>query len=342
MRLTGKRGTQMTEQAKANGGKGASMMRAFVRRTDASAIVATAILFTLFSLGTDNFLTSFNQFNVWRAASQNVFIALGQAMAILVGGMNLSLGAIGGLSVVVLGHSIEIFGFAPSVAVLLALSTGALAGLFNGFFITRFKLNSFVVTLASGFIFQGLVNGISQGKSYSKIPAGFTLLGKGESFGIPNMVFLMVLALLIVFVVFRYTVIGRQLLATGGNVEAARLSGIKTSRMIMLANVMSGVLASLAAVIWVSRMGTAQPATGGDWLIVSFAVAVIGGTALSGGVISATGFLFAGLLMALLRNGLIMLGVNVYFESTFLGVIILLAVLVEYFRSNAAARAKRL
>ncbi|MFT3850199.1 MAG: hypothetical protein QM739_16475 [Propionivibrio sp.] len=144
------------------------------------------------------------------------------------------------------------------------------------------------------------------------------------------------------FVVFRFTVIGRQLLATGGNIEAARLSGIKTNRMVMLANVLSGVLASLAAVIWVSRMGTAQPATGGDWLIVSFAVAVIGGTALSGGVISATGFLFAGLLMALLRNGLIMLGVNVYFESTFLGVIILLAVLVEYVRSNAAARAKRL
>jgi len=256
--------------------------------------------------------------------------------------MNLSLGAIGGLSVVVLGHSIEIFGFNPAVAVFLALLTGVATGLFNGFFITRFKLNSFVVTLASGFIFQGLVNGISQGKSYSKIPASFTLLGKGEMLGIPNMVFLMVIALTVLFVAFRYTVIGRQLLATGGNIEAARLSGIKTNRMIMLANVLSGVLASLAAVIWVSRMGTAQPATGGDWLIVSFAVAVIGGTALSGGVISATGFLFAGLLMALLRNGLIMLGVNVYFESTFLGLIILLAVLVEYFRSNAAARAKRL
>jgi ribose transport system permease protein len=110
--------------------------------------------------------------------------------------------------------------------------------------------------------------------------------------------------------------------------------------MIMLANVASGFCGSVAAVLWVSRMGTAQPATGGDWLIVSFAVTVIGGTALSGGTISALGFLFSGLLMALIRNGLIMLGVNVYFEATFLGFIILLAVMVEYFRMNVAGRAK--
>lgn len=322
--------------------KGSTLFRGFARRNDASAIVATVFLFLVFSIATDNFLTPFNQFNVWRAAAQNVFIALGQAMVVLVGGMNLSLGAIGGLTVVILGHSIEVLGFNPAVAVILALATGAAAGLFNGFFIARFKLNSFVVTLASSFIFQGLVNGISQGKPYSKIPKSFTAIGKGDLFGIPNMVFFMILALAIVYIVFKYTVVGRQLLATGGNAEASRLSGINTNRMVILANLLSGILASLAAVLWVSRMGTAQPATGGDWLIVSFAVTVIGGTALSGGVISAPGFLFSGLLMALLRNGLIMIGVNVYFESTFLGLIILLAVLVEYFRSNVATSNKRM
>lgn len=327
----------------ASGAKlGMGMVRGFVRRNDASAIIATVVLFVVFSAATENFLTPYNQFNVWRAASQNVFIALGQAMVVLIGGMNLSLGAIGGLSVVILGHSIEIFGLPVWIAVVFSLGTGILAGLFNGFFITRFRLNSFVVTLASSFIFQGLVNGISQGRPYSKIPREFTFLGKGSTLGVPNIVFLMIVALVVVYVVFRYTILGRQLLATGGNAEASRLSGINTNRMVMLANVLSGFLASLAAVLWVSRMGTAQPATGGDWLIVSFAVTVIGGTALSGGVISALGFLFSGLLMALLRNGLIMIGVNVYFESTFLGLIILLAVLVEYLRSNVAARSKRL
>ncbi len=317
-----------------------SIGRSFFRRPDASAIIATVVLFVVFSSATENFFTPFNQFNVWRAASQNVFIALGQAMVVLIGGMNLSLGAIGGLTVVIVGHTIEILLLPPWVAVVAGLAAGAACGVVNGFFVSRFRLNSFVVTLATSFIFQGLVNGISQGRPYSKIPKEFTLLGKGELFGVPNMVFLMLAALLVVYYSFRFTVTGRRLLATGGNIEAARLSGIKTGRMIMLANVLSGLCASVAAILWVSRMGTAQPATGGDWLIVSFAVTVIGGTALSGGTISALGFLFSGLLMALIRNGLIMLGVNVYFEATFLGFIILLAVMVEYFRMNVASRAR--
>jgi ribose transport system permease protein len=320
----------------------AGLVRSFSRRADASAIAATTVLFLAFSVGTANFLSPFNQFNVWRAASQNVFIALGQAMVVLIGGMNLSLGAIGGLVVVIIGHSIEVLGLPPAVAVPLGLSTGVACGLFNGFFISRFRLNSFVVTLASSFIFQGLVNGISQGRPYSRIPASFTVVGKGDLFGVPNLLLLVCLALVLVHVVFRYTVVGRQLLATGGNVETARLSGIKTGRMVLLANVLSGLFGAVAAVLWVSRMGTAQPATGGDWLIVSFAVTVIGGTSLSGGTISAPGFLFAGLLMALIRNGLIMLGVNVYFEQTYLGCIIMLAVLVEYARATMTGRARKL
>jgi ribose transport system permease protein len=319
-----------------------SIGRSFFRRSDASAIIATVVLFIVFSTATDNFFTVFNQFNVWRAASQNVFIALGQAMVVLIGGMNLSLGAIGGLTVVIVGHTIEILVLPPLVAVVLGLLAGMVCGAINGFFVSRFRLNSFVVTLATSFIYQGLLNGISLGRPYSKIPREFTILGKGELFGVPNMVFLMLAALVVVFYTFRFTVTGRRLLATGGNSEAARLSGIKTGRMIMIANILSGLCGSIAAILWVSRMGTAQPATGGDWLIVSFAVTVIGGTALSGGTISAPGFLFSGLLMALIRNGLIMLGVNVYFEATFLGVIILLAVMVEYFRLNVASRARKL
>ena len=101
-----------------------NIARAFFRRTDASAIIATVVLFVRVLHSTQNFFTPFNQFNVWRAASQNVFIALGQAMVVLIGGMNLSLGAIGGLTVVILGHSIEILGFAPWVAVIFGLAVG--------------------------------------------------------------------------------------------------------------------------------------------------------------------------------------------------------------------------
>jgi ribose transport system permease protein len=193
--------------------------------------------------------------------------------------------------------------------------------------ITKTKLNSFIVTLATSFIFTGLVYGISKGYPFTKIPDSFTFIGQAKIIGIPYLVVLMFVTLAILYFVFKYTVTGRRLLATGGNIQAARLSGIDTDRMTILANILSGFFASIAALCWLSRMGSAQPATGQDWMIISFAVAVIGGTALAGGSISPIGLFFGGLIMVLIKNGLILLQVDVYYEQTFLGIIILLAVM---------------
>lgn len=140
--------------------------------------------------------------------------------------------------------------------------------------------------------------------------------------------------LIIMAVFFRFTLTGRRILATGGNREAARLSGIKTDKMIMLCHVMSGLFAGLAGVLYVSRMGSATPATGQDWMLISFAVSIIGGTSLNGGVFSAVGLLCSGFMMAIIKNGLVMLEVNQYFEQTFLGLIILMSVAIESVRKK--------
>ncbi len=103
----------------------------------------------------------------------------------------------------------------------------------------------------------------------------------------------------------------------------------------------SGFFAALAGVLWISRMGSAQPSTGADWLIYSFAVAIIGGTALSGGEFSALGIFASAIMLTLIKNGLVMLNVNVYFEQTFLGIIILLAVSVESIRVWLSGRSRR-
>ena len=164
-----------------------------------------------------------------------------------------------------------------------------------------------------------------------------------DIFGVPYLFIGAVALLAIMGYFFKYTVLGRRVLATGGNLEAARLSGIRTDNIVLLCHTLSGFFAALAGVLWISRMGSAQPATGGDWLIVSFAVSIIGGTALSGGEFSALGFLASAIMLTLIKNGLIMLNVNVYFEQTFLGIIILLAVSVESIRvsfSNSTRRAE--
>jgi len=329
--------TQTTKQGSSLG----STLGSYLKRPATSVVLATTALFVIFSFSNPSFLTPFNLYNISRTASLYVFVAIGQAIVIVVGGMNLSLGAIGGLSVVIAGWAMETMGLPPIFAVPLALLVGIGAGFFNGIVIVKAKINSFVVTLATSFIYFGLVQGISQGFPYTKIPKTFTWLGRGDISGVPYLFILMLALLAFMGYFFKYTVLGRRLLATGGNQEAARLSGIRTDNMVALAHTLSGMFAAIAGILWISRMGSAQPSTGTDWLIVSFAVSIIGGTALSGGEFSAVGFFASAVMLTLIKNGLIMLNVNVYFEQTFLGIIILLAVSVESIRMAFSDRAQR-
>ena len=146
-----------------------TVVASLLRRSDISVVLATLALFAIFSAGSSSFLTEYNLFNMGRTAALHVFVAIGQAIVVVIGGMNLSLGAIGGLSVVMAGMAMQDFHLAPPVAFLIALLVGALAGLFNGVIVTRLHLNSFVATLATSFIFAGLVNGLSRGNPYTNI-----------------------------------------------------------------------------------------------------------------------------------------------------------------------------
>lgn len=298
-------------------------------RSEITVIVAVLILGVIFTVFSDSFLTSYNLFNMGRTAAIYIFIAIAQGLVVIVGGMNLSLGYIGGMVVVAAGYSMEILGLPSAAAVLIGLVVGILAGAVNGLVITGLKLNSFVVTLATSFIFQGLINGVSQGFPYNEIPEGFTFLGREGFLGIPYLLWLAGIALAVLGYVFRYTVTGRRVLATGGNVEVAKMSGVNTNKMIILANIGSGFFAAIAGLLWISRTGSAQPSTGVDWMVISFAVAVIGGISLKGGVFNAVGVFFAGFLIVMVKNGLVMLNANIYFEQAYLGLILLLAVSLD-------------
>lgn len=318
-----------------------SLLRRILARSDTSTIAAAALLFLIFTFSTGNFLTGFNMFNVSRTVALYVFVALGQAMAIIVGGMNLSLGAIGGLATIAAGFCMHMLKWPAWASVIIGLSFGIGMGAFNGFIITRLRLNSFVVTLATLFMFTGITFGVTKGFPYTDIHKSFAVIGRQGFLEVPYLFWIMIAALLIIYFIFKYTLIGRKLLATGGNIQAARLSGINTDNIILLANVLSGFFAAVAGLLWLSRMGSAAPATGQDWLVISFAVAVIGGTALKGGVISAVGLFFSAVIMALIKNGMIMVNVNIYFEQTFLGSIILLAVAVDRIRITIASQEAR-
>jgi ribose transport system permease protein len=318
-----------------------TMIKDLLRRKETGIVLAASLLFVIFSVTSPSFLTAYNLFNIARTLSLYVFIALAQTMAIIVGGMNLSVGAIGGLATIATGYVLDVMGFSGWIAVPVAILVGLIAGAINGFVITRLGINSFIVTLSTLFIYEGLVSGISKGYSYTKIPETFTIIGRKGIFGLPYLFWLAMVTLLVVFYLFKFTVFGRRLLATGGNIDAARLSGINTDNIIFAANILSGFFSSIAAILWVSRMGSAQPSTGQDWLIISFAVTIIGGTALKGGSITPLGLLMGGIIMVLIKNGLVLLGTNIYFERSFYGLIILLAVIVDRVQSIYSVRSKQ-
>jgi ribose transport system permease protein len=311
-------------------------------RPEVSVLIATLLLGTAFAASSSSFLNPFNVFNVSRTAAIYVWIALSQALVLVVGGMNLSVGQIGGLTVVTAGYLLDVQRAPIWVAVVCGVLTGVAAGLVNGLIITWLKLNAFVVTLATSFVFQGLISGITRGFPYTNIPPEITGVGRGGIGALPWVLVFSVVILAVLSTFFRLTVTGRGLLAAGGNETAARLSGIPTNRMVVVAHVLSGALASGAALLWISRTGSAQPATGEDWMVISFAVAVIGGTAMVGGAINMPGILFAAFLMAIVNNGLVMLNANVYFEQTYLGIILLLAVSIPTLRGLLNHRLTRL
>jgi len=294
-------------------------------------MISVAILFAVLALLSQSFFSSYTMFVVSRQMAFYVLVALSQAFVLVVGQMSLAVGAIGSITTIVLGLGIDTWGLPAWLAVALALGIGVLAGAINGLIITRLKIDSFIVTLSMMFIFMGLRSGISGGSPY-KVPESFSFIGQKSLFGVPYVFLLVVVLLGLVGYMYRHTVFGRRMLATGGNAAAARLSGIHTDRMVVWAHVLSGAFAALAAVLWASKLGSAAPETGDDWLIISFAVAIIGGTGLNGGIISALGVFMGSAIFMLIKHGLVEVKANPYYANSFLGLLILLAIVVDRVR----------
>ncbi len=303
-------------------------------------LIGTVVLFGAIASVSDTFLSPYTMFIIARQIAFSILIALSQAVCLVVGGMNLSVGAIGSIATVILGLCFQNLGWNAWLAVPVTLLFGVVSGAINGLIITRLKINSFIVTLSMMFVYMGLRSGISGGAPYT-IPADFGFIGQSAVFGVSWVFVLVCLILLATGYMFSYTVFGRQMLATGGNEHAARLCGIATDGIVFRAHMISGFLAALAAVLWASMVGSCAPETGDSWLIGSFAVSIIGGTGLTGGVISCTGIFLGGAIFVLISYGLIEIKANPYFANSFLGALILLAIVLDRVREVLGERKRK-
>jgi ribose transport system permease protein len=283
-----------------------------------------------------NFLTEFNLYVMLRSFCVGLLVGFAQMVTLGVGQMNIAVGALGGLVAIAFGGMMEKFGLPIIVAVPLALVIGAAGGLVNGLLTVRTGINGFIITLATASAFTGINLGITESIPFYKMPAALVAFGERHVGIFPYLLVAPLIVAAALGLFFARTVRGRQLLAFGGNAQAAELSGISREKVVVLAHVLSGTLAAIAAVLAVAQLGSAQPTIGADWLLLSFAAPIIGGAALTGGYISVLGTMFAVILIALIENGLVLAKVDPYWVQFLLGALILAAVGLNRWRAVSA------
>ena len=307
----------------------------------ASIVFASWVIFALFAHG---FTSQFNIYSVGRLTSILIVVGFAQMVVIGIAGMNLAVGAIGGVVAMFLGWLMQQFGIPWPIAMVLAVAFGGVLGAINGILIVKTGISGFVITLGTAGVFSGAMYIITKVEAFRDLPQGFLDFGKLKIFGLVSpLVFIMVG---VVALLYWGTGPPRSGARCCGwrNVRAARVSGVPVERIILLTHVLSGALAGLAGVMLVARIGSAIPsigtAGGGDWLLPSFAAPAIGGTLLAGGVVNVLGTFFGGLLLGTIENGLTLLDVPSFWVQLLTGLVLLAAVILDRVRSVAVERSR--
>lgn len=297
---------------------------------DFGALVALVLLVIGISIASPEFRTVNNFLSLLRQSSINGLIAFGMTFVILTEAIDLSVGSVLALSTALCAGMITA-GVPVGIAMVLALAIGALLGLVSGLLVTKGRLQPFIATLITMTVYRGLTMIFTNGKPISNLGDSFVLklIGKGSFFGVPIPVILLVAIFLLFFFLLTKTTFGRRIYATGSNWKSAKLAGVNISRTKIAAYVISGIMAALSGLILLSRLNSAQPTLGTGYELDAIAAVALGGTSMSGGRGKIYGTFIGVLIIAVLNNGLNILGVSSYYQSVIKGLVILIAVLSD-------------
>jgi ribose/xylose/arabinose/galactoside ABC-type transport system permease subunit len=276
----------------------------------------------------DRFLTVDNMVNILRQSTINGIIAVGMTLVILTAGIDLSVGSILALSTVIAADSLQA-GTPVPAAILLGLGVGAVCGLINGLTITKTRVPPFVATLGMMTIARGLALVYTEGKPITGLPEAFRFIGAGFIGPIPTPIVIAAATFIIGYILLTRTSLGQFIYAIGNNPVAARYAGISVGLNITFVYVVSGLLAALAGLILVARLGSAQPTAGLAFEFAAIAAVVVGGTSFAGGMGGLGGTLIGVLIIAVLNNGLNLLNISSFYQPVVSGIVIALALLLH-------------
>lgn len=290
--------------------------------------ILLAMIVFLF-IASPTFRTMQNTINVLNQVSINGIIAMGMTFVIICAGIDISVGSIIALASVVVGAVLSGGGNCLG-AILGAVLACALVGVFNGFFIAKFSMFPFVVTIASQLIVRGVAYVISGGKSYVLTNQAFKQIGQGKLFGkIPYSIFIFIMVTVICHLLLSHMKYGRYLYATGGNENAAIASGVNVFMIKMTTYVIMGICTGIAGVLLTSRVNAGQPAMGVGYETDAIAASVIGGVSFNGGIGSIPGTAIGVLIIGLINNGMNLMGISSFYQQIVKGMIILLTVIMD-------------
>lgn len=295
----------------------------------------SAILFgmcVLLSIISPFFFTSRNFLNILLQTSINTIVAVGETFVILTAGIDLGVGSVVALSGVFLGGAMKA-GWLIPFAVMVGIAVGSLTGFFNGVIIAKGRVPPFVATLGMMSMARGLALIYTKGQSIYVFPQSFLkFFGTGYLWIIPMPAVIAITTVVISHYILSQTRFGRYIYAIGGNIEAAKLSGINVNKILILVYTCAGITYALGGAVLTGRLNSAQPIGGVGYELDAIAAAVIGGASLMGGRGTVWGTVFGALIMGVLRNGLNLLNVSCYIQQCFIGLIIIIAVLIDQSR----------
>ncbi len=282
----------------------------------------------LLSVVRPQFLSTYNLFVTGRDLSILLLVALAQMVVLSLGQMNLSIGSIGGLVAIIESGLMVRYGVPVPVALAAGLVLGIVCGVINGLLVYWTKINSFVLTLGTSYVFAGINLGITHATPFYHIPNEISSFGQARVGPFPLMAAVTIVLTLLLAGFLYQVVLGRQLLAAGGNPLAARLSGLPIRRTTLTAHAISGFLAAVAGTMLMAQLGQGQPTIGATWVLPSFAGPIIGGASLAGGSAPVLGTVLAMVLISLIDDGLVLVSADPFWVQFLIGALILGAVVL--------------
>jgi len=296
-------------------------------------------LFIIIGIFKPAFFTAYNFRVILLAAMVTIAVGFSQMITMSIDGMNLAIGAIGGMTAVICASMMQDFGMSTLLAISIGLIASIIAGLINGVLISSLGASpvmTWLITMGISYVYAGIQKAWNKGVPYHDLNKDFGELGAKITFEIPLLFIIVIIIGVLLWLLYNRTGLGRQLLAFGSNRVAAQLNGVNIRKTVILTHMFSGLLAGTAGLILSMRIATATVDIGAEWGFYSFAAPIIGGC--GSGRVSVLGTIFGGIVLATIENGLIHFGLDLYWTTLVRGCVILLAVSFNTYRERALAK----